>query len=215
MGRRRGWTVDLLLACVAPIKSIRLQWNLDIIGPHLQRDYTIRHTAALVAIASLIAIACARTSRTSNQPRVSTSVAQRDTTCDFVPVMEHPNPTILADEFVKRASRAEFAHTEKWMPAAVSCVGHEPGYDTFEIVDSFTLTALDSTLHLKRMILRRVIIGDYSNGRFSPHRRVGIDTLLIESTQFGWRIQNPVWNWITLDVANQRKWLADTARGKA
>lgn len=96
--------------------------------------------------------------------------------------MDHPNPTILAEEFVQRASRAEFAQTETWMPAAVSCVGHEPGYDTFEIVDAFTLTSLDSTRRLKRMILQRVITGDYSGGHFSPHSRVSIDTLLIGPT---------------------------------
>jgi hypothetical protein len=128
--------------------------------------------------------------------------------------MDHPNPTILAAEFVRRASHAEFAQAESWMPAAVSCVGHEPGYDTFEIVDAFTLTSLDSTRHLKRMVLRRVITGDYSGGHFFTHGHVSLDTLLIENTPFGWRIQNPVWNWIALDVANQRKWLADTARGE-
>lgn len=168
--------------------------------------------AALVAIVSLTGLACARTSRHSDSPNPSTFLAQLDTTCDFVPEMDHPNPTILANELVQRASRAEFARTETWMPTAVTCVGHEPGYDTFEIVRSFSLISLDSTLTMKRMILRRVIIGYYSGGHFSPHDRVGVDTLLIESTPFGWRIQNPVWNWVTLPFAKQRKWVADTTR---
>lgn len=46
--------------------------------------------------------------------------------------------------------------------------------------------------------LSRIIIGDYSGGHFHPHRSVGIDTLLMENTPFGWRIQNPVWNWTSI-----------------
>ena len=171
--------------------------------------------AALIAIVSLTVLACARTSRHSDSASPSTFLAQLDTTCDFVPVMDHPNPTILANELVQRASRAEFARTETWMPTAVTCVGHEPGYDTFGIVRSFSLTSLDSTLTMKRMILRRVILGDYSGGHFSPHSRVGVDTLLIENTPFGWRIRNPVWNWVTLPTAKQLKWLRDTTGSNA
>jgi hypothetical protein len=175
----------------------------------------ISHAAVVIGIAALIATGCGRTSPPSDSLTASTFLARIDTTCDFVPRMEHPNPTILAEDFVQRASRAEFTQTETWMPAAVSCVGHEPGYDSFEIVRSLSLTSLDSTTNLKRMVLRRGVIGDYSGGHFTAHDRTGVDTLLIENTPFGWRIQNPVWNWVTLDAANQHKWLAGTTASHA
>lgn len=158
-------------------------------------------------------IAC--TTRHTATTSAPAFLAQLDTTCDFVPVLEHPNPTILASEFVERAARGTFAQAETWMAPAVACVGHESGYDTFDIVGTFSLTPLDSTFDLRRMILRRNIVGDYAGGQFHAHRGIGIDTLLIDNTPFGWRIRNPVWNWIMRDAAIQRKWLADTTGRKS
>jgi hypothetical protein len=96
------------------------------------------------------------------------------------------------------------------MAGAVTCVGHEPGYDTFVVADYFALAFLDSSQHRVRMTLHLVGVGTESGGQFQPERKFYDDTLNIVETGYGWRIDNPFWNWASMDAARARHWLPDS-----
>ena len=180
--------------------------------------------AAFLLIVAIVLSACAQRSVRREDSAVALAAAPRDTSalgrfvsqldtsCDFVQARLHPDPTALATEFVQRAGRGDFNRAEDWLPGAVTCIGHESGYDTFAVADTVILRPLDSTATQRRFELRLHEIGNSSEGSFYPGDSASTDTLSIVSTPFGWRIENPYWNWLTVDAAAQKGWLADTVR---
>src|SRR4051812_37913879 len=151
----------------------------------------------IVSVTALLAfMACGQRYRASAPQKQKLYMSSElgvplDSTCSFVRKSQHPEPRSLASEFVARASRAEFAESESWMSGAVTCVGHEPGYDTFVVADSFALAFLDSSQHRVRMTLRLAGRGTESGGQFQSERKVYVDTLHILETRYGWRIDDP------------------------
>jgi len=132
--------------------------------------------------------------------------------CDFRRVSGHPNPNVLVDEFVGRAANGTFSSAETWLPGAVDCPGHEPGYDVFDIISRYAIAHLDSGKDTTRYLLTRVAFGFYSSG-FEAKPRTLRDTVIVWQSAYGWRIRSPApWNWILAKNAVQRGWVkaADT-----
>jgi hypothetical protein len=145
------------------------------------------------------------------RPESDSTWLEPDLDCDFVHTMHHPNPTALVTEFVQRASTGAFDHTEDWMPSAVMCVGHEPGYDGFLVVEAYRVARLDSLPNRVRFVLRRRARGMfYSASDFDRSPGLVVDTLVAQRTPFGWRIVNPEWNWLTVEAARRRGWPVDS-----
>ena len=116
-------------------------------------------------------------------------------------------PQQLAHEFVTRSAAGEFSRSEDWLPGAVDCPGHEPGYDLFQVVAAYSskpiYTGADTVRY--ELTLRRV--GVMSNG-FHREAGVEVDTFTLYRTPFGWRIVSPgPWAWITVEAAVSRGWI--------
>lgn len=167
-----------------------------------------RSAGLLAILCATLALACQPTDVDGRAKR--RFIAEMDSTCQFDTTGRFVSPTALTRDFVQRASRAEFASAEPWLAKATSCPGHEPGPDSFAIADSVALAPLDSSADSVRMILRRSIIGENIGGRFRPAPAWQTDTIVTHHTPFGWRIDNPVWNWSDVAAARERNWLADT-----
>ena len=171
-----------------------------------------------LGLAILIFVSCHSPKATTGGDSTSAQALwqERDTSCDFDHTMRHPSPRQLVDDFVARAAVGSFASAEKWLPGAVDCIGHEPGYDTFEIVRGYSLKLIDSTADMVHYALSRDNIGYYS-GRFHREDVPGLDTITVYRTPYGWRLKSPApWNWITVKSALHEKWLApgDTISGR-
>ena len=138
------------------------------------------------------------------------SIAWTDSepTCDFRRVQAHADSKELADSFIARSADGEFSRAENWLPTAVDCPGHEPGYDLFEVVSTYAVKPLNAGADTVRYELTLNRVGVMSNG-FHAEPGITIDTFVTYRTPYGWRIVSPApWSWITASAAISRKWLS-------
>lgn len=174
-----------------------------------------------VVILLVVALACDRPARVAGgasldadtplSERIANAIALADTTCAFDRRPVHPDPTVLIDEFVRRASEGAFDHTEGWLPTAVDCIGHEPGYDTFVVLDSPRVELEQMSADSARYLLASKELGVLGEGLMTTPR-ARVDTLAVYRTEFGWRLASPAfWNWMSPKAGPARKWLDSLA----
>ena len=165
----------------------------------------MRITGLLTVVAVGSLLSCER--RAPDVAERAIAWADSEPTCDFRRQQAHSDPQQLAHEFVTRSAAGEFSRSEDWLPGAVDCPGHEPGYDLFQVVAAYSskpiYTGADTVRY--ELTLRRV--GVMSNG-FHREAGVEVDTFTLYRTPFGWRIVSPgPWAWITVEAAVSRGWL--------
>ncbi len=175
-------------------------------------------TVSAAALSLCALVSCRPRERTAAPPSAHAwqapdgpaSATIADTSCDYFKSFVHPSPGSLMSEFVSRAGRGEFDHTEQWLPQALDCVGHEPGYDTFTIASGYSVARLDSMADTVRYLLTLHAIGDVS-GRFESRRSDECDTVTLWRSTFGWRIRSPArWDWMLVGAALHKGLLRPT-----
>jgi len=166
--------------------------------------------APLVGL-TLIMLSGAATAQSTSPPWI-----EPDSLCGFAHVVDHPNPTRLITEFVRRAANGEFDRTSDWLAGASLCYGKEPAYDGGAVVDRYGLQRLDSVPGLVRFILNRWVRGvSYPGAReWDQKGLLAHDTLRVRLTPYGWRITNPAWDWMTTQAAKRAGYPVDSASAR-
>jgi hypothetical protein len=126
--------------------------------------------------------------------------AQEDVDCGLLRERAHEDPVVLARQFVARDAAGEFTRFSPWLAGAALCPGHIPGYDVVTVIERYQVEPLhvdvDTALvavHYERLG-ELVPAGDMTM-RFERRARLGIDTLPLVLTTWGWRIVGPPRNW--------------------
>lgn len=164
----------------------------------------------------LLCVACVPKSEDGTSSlSADTPVAQRmtdgtaigDSTCMFERRVVHTEHQALVEEFVRRAAGGEFDRAESWLPSAVDCIGHEPGYDAFLLLDSLSTQLITASQDSALYLMRSRELGSLSV-RLAETPGVRADTLRLYRTRFGWRLATPVfWNWMSPTAPRAAKWL--------
>lgn len=166
---------------------------------------------ALIPLAVVVG-SCARsgdrrTESAAEAPELVSHGAMDDSTCLFVRAPHHADGDALVRTFVQRAAEGTFARSEDWLPTALDCVGHEPGYDVFFVLDSRRLTQLPAGADTVRYTLHTKVGGNLIGGQFEPDSGQRVDTIIAYRTPFGWRIASPAfWNWMSPEAARAKGW---------
>ena len=131
-----------------------------------------------------------------------------DATCDFVKVQTHSDAHSLVTDFVARAAKGDFAGTNEWLGSALDCYGHEPGYDSFDVAQSYATQSINTSGDTVRYLLTINVAGFAAGGEFERNDTTVHDTLVVYRTKYGWRIKSPApWNWIDYEHAKSKGWI--------
>jgi len=156
----------------------------------------------LVAGLSIAAIACTARPDSAAVVDADASWFLADSTCMFEARVAHPEARPLVEEFVSLARVGTFGRSEDWLPLAHACIGHEPGYDVFFVLDSvrleFTRTTSDSVFAL----LHSWQVGFWTD-TLVRDAQPRTDSIVALRTPYGWRLERPFWNWIDVSEAKR------------
>jgi len=148
----------------------------------------------------------------------STGVA---VSCMFEKVVEHPDGEALLREFLVRDARGDFLRADPWFNRATTCVGHEPGPDSYLAIADYALTIEAPEDTLRRGIITERQLGwvsfdEHGEPGMAIEPRAVVDTIYARFTQFGWRVEGPVLRQHVLITAEgaaaPREKYADTLR---
>lgn len=117
-----------------------------------------------------------------------------DSTCEFVRVVAHPDPTALLNEFVARDARGEFTRASAWFDGAVSCPGHESAPDQATMARNPRTELLSRTSDTLRAVVTWDRLGYSADGAEAQAPGADNDTVVVLRTPYGWRVASPALN---------------------
>ncbi|MBK7908305.1 MAG: hypothetical protein IPJ78_17330 [Gemmatimonadetes bacterium] len=178
-----------------------------------QLDVSLTRAMRLaLLLLTTVLVSCARSEAPrAESARIDAAVASisamDDSSCAFDRALRHIVGDSLVREFVRRAATGSFDRTEEWLPTAVDCIGHEPGYDTFLVLDSTRVSQLPAGSDTLRYALSSRLRGRLVGGQFEPDSVARVDTIVAYRTMAGWRIASPAfWNWMSPEAARLKGW---------
>ena len=173
---------------------------------------TLRYLRFLIVLAIP---ACARETRPSNSATNRLVDWLADSTCLFERTQTHPDPAELASQFVARDAAGAFLRTDAWFNGATTCPGHEPGYDSHDVIAGYRLQPLVRTDTVSQYIVQYAGLGgmeyrqDSLNAPFQavwrPRVHEFAETLTVVRTNYGWRVRSPaLWQHVLADSVLHR-----------
>ena len=137
-----------------------------------------------------------------------------DSSCAFDTNGHYHDPVALVNEFLSRDEDGAFLKSDPWFDGATTCPGHEPGPDTFVIIDGrhVTFDTLPGDTVRARVTYRRLgLLGGGTH--FDVDTGESVRELKVVNTPFGWRILSPALNQhVDVDALSALKWLPDSLR---
>ena len=127
--------------------------------------------------------------------------------CEFVREPQTWTPAALVREYVRRDGAGEFLAADPWLKSALTCYGHMPGWDEATIVAAAEIRPLDSTATRARFVVAYRIVGTLSDpSALLPSPQFEVDTFIVVSTGWGWRIDAPQLNAHILPAIAMGRW---------
>lgn len=115
--------------------------------------------------------------------------------CGFLPTNLNPDPTALVREYIRRDNQGAFLKSNPWLDSAYDCPDHLPGPDAFTVVVTSTIVGQTITDSVATVLVQSHVLGDMGQDSigsvFEAKPRVAVDTFVVVSTPFGWRIRSP------------------------
>jgi hypothetical protein len=171
-----------------------------------------RHCLALLPF--VLAFAAAACSKEKPAAKASAAAArapdpwfaQADQNCQFDSTNIHPDPDGLVREFVTRDAEGTFFVNDPWFASAVECPGRETAGTEYTIVTNAEVVPLRTIGDSARVGVKYTLLGVADANGFRPDLRTVTDTIRVNRSRFGWRIQTPApVPHVTLDVAKRKQ----------
>ncbi len=119
-----------------------------------------------------------------------------EVSCEFVKDSAHLDGNVLIQDFLARDAAGQFLQSDKWFDGATDCPGHEPGPDSYTLIEAYTpsIAPVNDTL-IRAVVSSRRIGYAGSEGVGQPTLRIDpgpmVDTVWTRRTRYGWRIVSP------------------------
>lgn len=94
-------------------------------------------------------------------------------------------------EFIARDARGDFLRTSEWFQGATMCPGHEPGPDSYTVIEDYQVTSLERMPSRVGVVVTARRVGYLSSTGLRVDPGTDVDTVFASLTSHGWRIESP------------------------